>query len=439
MTTSTVDDAQRVREAVTDALALRRRRTTLWLLTFAYFFSYMDRQILAILQERIRVDLSLTDTQLGLLAGFAFALFYATLGIPVARLADRMNRRNIIAAALATWSLMTALCGLAQNFGQLLAARIGVGIGEAGSSPPSHSIITDLYPPEERAGAMGFYSLGVVLGAGLGTFVGGTVAHFFGWRAAMYTVGIPGIILAFFIWRFVVEPRRGLSDAARVVADDTMPSLVQGFASMWAIPAARHLVMGVTLTSMVGYGLTAFVPSYLQRALGMRMLDVSLYLGPLGALAGGASAVVGGRIADRLGRKRGLHWQSWMVAILKLIALPFMLIVYWMPDATSAIAVYLVSLMFANSYLGPSFALIQGLAPVKLRALWAAITLLVINLVGLGLGPTLVGFLSERFKPAYGDASLGYAMLVVAAISPWAIYHYWRAGTLLKSRAGSDA
>lgn len=437
--TTVADQARRAEQAFEDALAIRRRRTTLWLLTFAYFFSYMDRQILAILQERIRVDLSLTDTQLGLLAGFAFALFYATLGIPVARLADRMNRRNIIAAALATWSLMTAFCGLAQNFGQLLAARIGVGIGEAGSSPPSHSIITDLYPPNERAGAMGFYSLGVVLGAGVGTFIGGTVAHFYGWRAAMFTVGIPGIVLAFFIWRFVVEPRRGLSDVARVVEDHAMPSLVQGFASMWAIPAARHLVMAVTLTSMVGYGLTAFVPSYLQRALGMRMLDVSLYLGPLGALSGAISAIVGGRIADRLGRERGLHWQSWMVAILKLIALPFMLVVYWMPDATSAIAIYLLSVLFANSYLGPSFALIQGLAPVKLRALWAAITLLVINLVGLGLGPTMVGWLSEQFKPTYGDASLGYAMLVVAAISPWAIFHYWRAGVLLKRRAASLA
>ena len=248
---------------IADALAMKRRGLTLTLLTLTYFFSYMDRQILAILLERIKADLVLTDTQLGLLSGLVFAIFYATLGIPVARLADRTSRRNIIAVSLTIWSAMTALCGLAQNFTQLMLFRIGVGIGEAGSSPPSHSIIADLYPPEKRASAMAVYSLGVVLGAGFGTLIGGVVAHAYGWRIAMMTVGLPGIVLAVVVRLFMVEPRRGLSDVSRVAEQQAMPSIAQGFASMWASAPARHLVMGVTLTSMIGYALTGWGPSFM--------------------------------------------------------------------------------------------------------------------------------------------------------------------------------
>ncbi|WP_306286139.1 MFS transporter [Sphingomonas sp. Ant20] len=271
---------------IADSLAMKRRGLTLTLLTLTYFFSYMDRQILAILLERIKADLVLTDTQLGLLSGLVFAIFYATLGIPVARLADRTSRRNIIAVSLTIWSAMTAMCGLAQNFTQLMLFRIGVGIGEAGSSPPSHSIIADLYPPEKRAGAMAVYSLGVVLGAGFGTLIGGVVAHSYGWRVAMMTVGLPGIALAVLVRLFMVEPRRGLSDAGPVAAPAPMPSVAQGFASMWASAPAQHLVVGVTLTSMIGYALTGWGPSFMQRSLGISMLDVSRYIALPGACSG---------------------------------------------------------------------------------------------------------------------------------------------------------
>ena len=425
-------DTARTAPEIADTLALRRRSLTLALLTATYFFSYMDRQILAILLERIKADLVLTDTQLGLLSGLVFAVFYATLGIPIARLADRTSRRNIIAGSLAVWSLMTALCGLAQNFTQLMLARIGVGIGEAGSSPPSHSIIADLYPPEKRASAMAIYSLGVVLGAGFGTLIGGVVAHSFGWRVAMFTVGLPGVALAVLVRLFVVEPRRGLSDAARAVQGGDQPGIVQGFASIWQNSRALHLVVAVTLTSMIGYALTGWGPSYMQRSLGLSMLDVSKYVALPGALLGSISAIFGGRIADALAKRRGLHVQSWVVAVMKLLALPFMLGFYLVEDATLAIGLYFVSLIFANSYLGPSFALIQHLAPLRLRAMWAAITLLVINLVGLGLGPLIVGRLSDLLAPSFGADSLRYAMAIVALMTPWAVFHYWRAGVLLK-------
>jgi len=424
-------------ELAADEVAIRRRNVTLGLLTAAYFFSYMDRQILAILQEDIKAELLLSDTQLGLLAGFAFAIFYATLGLPVARWADKGNRVNIIGIALALWSAMTAVCGLAQNFVQLLLARIGVGIGEAGSSPPSHSIIADLYPPEKRAGAMGIYSLGVVLGVAGGSMIGGTLAHFFGWRVAMFAVGIPGIILAIVIKLFVVEPRRGLSDPDRApAAQAAMPGFGEGFRSLFANRAAVHLVMGVTITSLIGYGHTAFGPSFLIRTLGLDKLQIASIVAPVGAVCGTLSAVLGGWLANKAAERWGLHSQAWLVLAMKGVGLPLSFLFYAAGDPWIAVPIYWASLILINSYLGPTFALIQGLAPLRMRALWAAVTLLVINLIGLGLGPTMIGMISDALKPSLGDAeALRWAMLTFAAATPWALFHYWRAGVWLKRGA----
>jgi MFS family permease len=416
-------------------LAMRRRTLTLALLTLVYFFSYMDRQILAILLELIKADLKLSDAQLGMLSGLAFAIFYAGLGIPVARLADRANRRNIIAVALALWSAMTALCGLAQNFVQLLLFRIGVGVGEAGSSPPSHSIIADLYPPEKRASAMAIYATGVVLGGGFGTMIGGTIASHLGWRWAMILVGVPGIVLAVIVRAFVVEPRRGLSDAARVADATQMPSVWEGFAGMWRSRPAFHLVMAVTITSLIGYGLTSFGPSYLQRSLGFSIQKVALLVAPIAAIVGAFSGVMGGKIADAVSKRYGIHAQSWLVAVLKCLALPFTFLFFLTDSPTIAVVAYAFQYLFASSYLGPTFALIQGLAPLRMRALWAAVTLLVINMIGLGLGPLGIGIISDMLRPSLGEESLRWAMVMMAGLTPWAIFHYWRAGVLLKRQA----
>lgn len=414
-----------------DALALRRRGWTLALLTIVYFFSFMDRYILTILLEDIKKALDLTDTQLGLLQGFAFAMLYAILGIPVAWLADRGNRRNIIVVSLTIWSAMTAACGLALNYGQLLAARVGVGIGEAGSSPPSHSMIADLYPPEKRSGAMAIYATGVVLGGGFGTMIGGTIAHLFGWRIALMAVGVPGLVLALIVWLFVVEPRRGLSEPARETPPQ-QPPLIDGFVSLFANPVAVHLVMAVTVTSFVGYALASFLPSFMQRSYGVTLLTVALVLAPLVAIVGTISGIVSGRIADRLAKARGLYMQPWLIVVTKGIAFPCAVGFYLAHDPTFGIALSLLVYLFSSSYLGPSFALIQGQAPVQMRALWAAITLLIINFFGYGFGPSLTGFLSDLYRPRFGTESLRYAMLTVELLTPWALFHYWRAGVLLK-------
>lgn len=416
--------------------AIRLRTLTLALLTITYFFSYMDRYILSILLEDIKADLLLSDTQLGILSGIAFALFYATLGVPVAWLADRWNRRNIISIALALWSAMTALCGLAQNFGQLLAARIGVGVGEAGSSPPSHSIIADLYPPEKRASALAIYTLGVTVGAGAGTILGGTITYYFDWRTAFLAVGLPGILLAVIVRLFAVEPPRGLSDASHVASEDS-PSKWAGFRSLFANPAARHLVFGVTITSLIGYGLTFWGPAYYIRSFSFDTRQIALILAPILMVAGVIGTVGGGRLADWCAKRWGLHAQSTMIAVLKTIALPFYLGLYLLTDAIWALGAYAIALVLQSCYLGPTFALLQGLAPLKMRAVWAAITLLILNLIGLGFGPTAIGMLSDAFQPAFGEESLRYALLCGACLTPWAIFHYWRAGVLLKRQAAA--
>lgn len=421
------EDAERAR-------AMKGRTLTLGLLTAVYFFSYMDRQILAILLEDIKADLLLSDTQLGLLSGLAFALFYATLGIPVAWLADRMNRRNIICIALSLWSAMTAVCGLAQNFTQLLLARIGVGIGEAGSSPPSHSIIADLYPVNKRAGALAIYSLGVTLGAAAGQILGGNVTYYFDWRTAFFVVGLPGIVLAVVVRFLAVEPPRGMSDVMQTAAEDS-PSIAEGFRKMWANRAAVHLVMGVTITSMIGYALTGWTPAYLIRSFGLNTMEVANFVAPVLAVAGVAGAVGSGKLADWLADRYGVHAQSYMIMALKLVALPFLLGFYLFENIYWAVGAYFFAQVLQSCYLGPTFALIQGLAPLKMRAVWAAITLLVINLIGLGLGPTAIGILSDLYVPRFGDESLRYALLTVALMTPWALFHYWRGGVLLKRQA----
>lgn len=417
-------------EYAPSAVSPRARNVTLGLLTATYFFSYMDRQILAILLEDIKADLLLSDTQLGLLSGLAFALFYATLGIPVAWLADRYSRVNIISVALALWSGMTAVCGLATNFSQLLLARIGVGVGEAGSSPPSHSIIADMYPAEKRALALSIYSLGVTLGAAAGQIFGGNLTYFFDWRTAFIAIGLPGVILAIVVKVFATEPPRKAEPGA--IETEGHPSVLAGFKSIMANRAAVWLVAGVTLTSMIGYALTGWTPAYLIRSFGLNTLQVGNIVAPLLAIAGVASGLGSGWLANRLAVTYGMKAQPLMIAGLKAIALPFLALFYLVESPWVAVGAYFVAVLFQSCYLGPTFAMIQTLAPLKMRAVWAAVTLLAINLIGLGIGPTLVGVFSDLLVPAYGDESLRYALLIIACFTPVAIFCYWRASVAMR-------
>ena len=412
------------------------RRYALGVLIVVYTFNFIDRQILSILMEPIKADLGLSDTQLGLLSGFAFAAFYATLGIPIASYADRSNRRNLIALALAVWSGMTALSGLVSNFWQLLIARIGVGVGEAGCSPPAHSMIADYYPADRRATALGLYALGIPFGILFGFLAGGWLNEFFGWRIAFFVVGIPGLLLALIVRFTVQEPPRGLSEGR--VSSARQPTIRETFRYLWAKPAFRHLAIGGALTAFVGYGVTSWFPSFLARSHGMTTGEIGTWLGLILGIPGGIGIVAGGWLADRLGA-RDPRWYMWLVAIALVACVPFSAAVYLAPTASLALILLAVPVALGNFYQATTFAQVQGLASLRMRAVGAAVLLFILNFIGLGLGPLVTGNLSDLLAPSFGDESLRYSLLICGFVNLWAGWHYWRAARYLREDLAATA
>ncbi|HJP34942.1 MAG TPA: MFS transporter, partial [Gammaproteobacteria bacterium] len=305
------------------------RHYALGVLVVVYTFNFIDRQILSILMQSIKIDLGLSDQALGFLAGFAFAAFYATMGIPIALWADRGNRRNLISLALAIWSAMTALSGMAQNFTHLALARIGVGIGEAGCSPPAHSLISDYYPPEQRATALGIYSMGIPLGIMFGLFIGGWINEAFGWRRAFFVVGLPGMLLALIVRLTLKEPPRGLSENR--AAGDERPTFLETLRFLMKRPAFLHIAFGGALAAFVGYGVISWFPSFLIRTHGMNTAEIGLWLGIIIGIPGGAGIFLGGYVADKLGA-RDPRWYLWEVSVASIVALPFGAATYLLSD-----------------------------------------------------------------------------------------------------------
>lgn len=406
------------------------RRYALFILVLAYTSSHVDRNIVGILIQPLKADLMLSDTQLGFLSGIAFALFYATLGIPIAIWADRSNRRNIIAWSIAIWSLLTAVCGLAQNFWQLAAARVGVGIGEAGSSPPSHSMLSDLYPKEKRSTAMSIYSLGVYFGIMIGFVIGGFMADAWGWRAAFFVVGLPGLLIALLVRYTMIEPPRGFADGVPPPPKGKV-SIKAGMAVLWRVRTTRHVVTGVTLTALVGYGTIVWNPAFLMRSHGMTASEVGMILGPLLGVVGGLGVWIGGMLADKL-TAINQSWNAWIVGVAKLSAVPFIIAFYTIDNTFWALAAYIPAVFLGAFYLGPSFAMIQSLTPLRSRALASAVMLLILNLFGLGFGPQLVGLASDLMNASFGQESLRYALIGAALINIWACFHYYLAGKTIK-------
>jgi predicted MFS family arabinose efflux permease len=412
----------------------RHRTHALVILTLAYTSSYLDRTIVGAVAEHIKKDLQLSDTELGLLTGFAFAVFYATLGVPLAVLSDRMNRRNIVAAAVTVWSVMTVACGMAQNYTQLLLARIGVGIGEAGSSPQSHSMIADMYAQHERSRALAFYALGVYVGGMLGFLIGAPLAEIWGWRSVFYVVGLPGLLIAALIYFTVAEPQRGLSDGLAASErktqslDEAIAAMRTAFAFIWRSKACRHVVIGLTLTSFVGYGGVMWAAPFLKRTHNISGAEIGLILGPIVGILGAAGALLGGYLADRLSRN-DKRWNAWIIAVGKFAAAPLILAFYLTDDFNFALIFYLPATVLGAFYLGPSFAIVQSTAPLAMRATLSAIMLFILNLIALGLGPLAVGALSDLLNPAYGQDSLRYALMCTSLINLWAGAHFLLAGT----------
>ncbi len=389
-------------------------RYALAMLTVAYAFNFIDRQILVIIQESIKLEMGLSDTELGLLTGFAFALVYIVAGIPIAYWADRGNRRNIITIAVTVWSGMTAVSGLAMNYSQLLLARVGVGIGEAGGSPPAHAMISDYYPPAQRATAMGIYSTGVHIGVFVGFLGGGLINEWMGWRAAFMVVGIPGILFAIIFRLTVAEPARGRWESEedarfRPTLRETLQLLVR-YRSFW------YLAAGTGLTAFAGYGNGNFAPSFVQRVHGLSPSEAGVAMALLGGGSGLAGTLLGGRLADRLSR-RDVRWYAWLPAIAGAIALPLSFPYLLIDDTRIMLVLLFIVNMMINTYLGPTLAVSHALVPPAMRALASAILFFVLNLIGLGMGPLTAGMLSDYFTPIYGDDGLRYAMIIVGMIS----------------------
>lgn len=402
------------------------RRYVLTILVIAYTFNFIDRQILGILVEPIRLELGVSDTAMGLLTGLGFALFYTLMGIPIARYADRANRRNLIAAAVGIWSVFTAAQGLAQNYWQLLAYRIGVGVGEAGCSPPAHSMLADYYPANERATALGIYSLGIPIGILFGFFVGGWMNEWFGWRVAFFVVGIPGIVLALVIRFTLREPQRGMSET-RVTAPGSQPSVAAVFRYLLARRSFVHMALGGGITAFVGYGLISWSAAFLARSHGMSSGEIGTWLGLIFGIPGGIGIVLGGRLADYFGA-RDARWYLWIVALALLISVPAGVFVFLLDDIRAVLLLMVLPVMLGNFYQATTFAQTQTLVGLRMRSVASAILLFVINIVGLALGPSVVGLISDLLAADYGEHSLRWALLICSLANVWAAWHYWRAG-----------
>ena len=381
------------------------RAFALVLLTVVYGFNFIDRQIVGILAPFIQEDLGLSNTQLGLLIGFAFALFYTVIAIPIAWLADRYNRVNILSIALATWSGFTALTGMATNFWQIGLARMGVGIGEAGGSPPSHSIISDMYPKEERAGALGVYAMGIPFGIMAAYFATASLMGSGGdvdWRRIFIFLGLTGIALAGLVRLTLREPSRGAMELDDDVQIAKLP-FMESLRSLLKIPAWWAMCFGIAFGSFVSYASSAFQTKFLIA------LDPSfdfktmvILLGIMNGTTYAGGAFFGARLADKWGAKN-LRAYGWLPAIAMSVTLPLGVWSYWVQSVEANLILSTIYLLFIGIYLGPSFAIAQTLAPINMRAMSTALFFFILNMVALGGGPTFAGWLIDVYKETYSD------------------------------------
>jgi predicted MFS family arabinose efflux permease len=412
--------------AVTELPGETYRRYVLGLLAVVYVFNFTDRQILAVLLQPIKEELLVSDTQLGFLSGIAFALFYVTLGIPIARLADRSNRVEIISGAIALWSVMTALSGLATSFMHLMVARIGVGVGEAGCTPPAHSLLSDYFSNEERSGALGVYSLGLPVGGFLGIMLGGWVGQLLGWRAAFFIVGVPGLVLAVLVRMSVREPLRGMADG-RPPSDEPAPAIRDVLRFVWSRRSFRHATLGTALLAAVGFASATWIPPFLYRTHAMRLGEIGTWLSAITVVGGVAGTLGGGFLGDRLA-PRDARWYVWMPALALLIGVPFSIAGLLAQNRYVAIALWLIPTISYAIYVGPVMAMIQRMVGLRMRALAVAVFLFCTNLIGMGGGPLAIGFASDLMTKTYGSDSLRYALLGLGAVTVWAAVHYVLAG-----------
>ena len=394
------------------------RNYVLGVLTLCYVANVLDRStVLATSIQSIKREFGASDFQLGMLSGVPFAVFYSILGIPIAAWADRSSRRNVLALAVAVWSGMTALCGAAVNFTMLFAARVG--------TAPSHSLISDYFPKLRRGTAFSIFALAVPFGTSLGSAVGGWGNLHFGWRATFVMVGLPGIFLAILVRLTVIEPSRGYADGVtRAVATGRTPGAFEVLRFLWHRPSFRHMSLAVALHSVVWYAAGAWNNAFFQRSHQMTVSQAG-YLISIFAAIGGLGTFLGGFAADRLSaRTRDRRWYLWVPGMATLIMVPFQFFAYLSPGLSVAVPSFGVMMLLAAVFFGPSFAMTQALATLRMRSVATSVLLFVQTLIGQGIGPSVAGYISDWLAPSLGKESLRYALVLIGLVNVWAALHY---------------
>jgi MFS family permease len=386
-----------------------RRYYVLTLSTVIYALNFLDRTIFNVLIEPIKKEFSLSDTTMGLVAGFGFVLFYSLLGIPIARLADRLNRRNIVAAAFAFWSAMTFFCGAAQSVTSLTLARIGVGIGESAGTPASQSMISDLFDKDERPRALGIFAIGTYLGVFLGYFIGGFINQHYGWRTAFFTAGLPGLAIAAVVWLTVSEPARG-SSVEKIKREALAPTL----AFLGSQRTFLIVLVGFCLTTYTNYATSAWIPPFLARVHHLSSAEIGTYAGTFKGLFGMAGTLVGGLVVARIGRDDD-RWKLWAPAITSGLAGPVFMICMLTDNFTAMVAALAATSFLLGFHLGPIFAIAQTVSRPAMRALASAIILLTATCFGQGLGPLVVGMINDAISPQVGVIAVRYSLLSASA------------------------
>jgi predicted MFS family arabinose efflux permease len=404
---------------------LGQRWYVLIIMMLAYTINIADRYVMSTVLEPIRLELKLTDGGIAFLTGVSLALFYVTMGIPLSWIADRYNRKNLLAASMTIWSVMTAFCGMSAGYGQLLLARIGVGIGEAGGTPSCNAIVGDYFPADRRAMAMTIFALGAPIGAWLGADMAGAVAAKYSWREAFYVLGVPGVILALVIFFTIKEPKRGQLDA---VSDEPAPTMAETMRFLWSQKSAVHVIMGSGVSALWGWGLMWFTPTFIQRTYNLDVGEAGAVVGPIHLVMGILASLLTAWLLAKPSYTDPRKICRLLGVITALATIPSIL-AYWTHSLPLATAMWWVFIPAIYFYIGPAFALGQNLAPPKMRAMFIAVSLLVANVFNLIVAPQGVGLLSDYFAgPAGADAaSLRTALLVLAPTGFWAAWHYWRA------------
>lgn len=425
------------------AITASRRRMMLFMLCFIYSLNYLDRQIIVILQEPIKADFDLQDWHLGLLTGAAFGFFYTIMGVPIAHIVDKgVSRVRLIAALLALWSAMTAVCGVTRSYAQFFVARMGVGLAESGFTPASHALISDLYPATERPRALAVLSIGVPIGVMVGLSVGGLVAHFANWRVALFVAGAPGILAALIFWFVAREPLRGAMDRLR----DAQARKVEAIAMIPALQMLGrrisfvHVIVGTAVTTFVEMAMMSWMPSYLIRMHGLALSEVGLSMGLIAGAGGIIGTMFGGWQATRLGRG-GMQHTLWFPIAGLLLCIPLYLAVLLAGSGYMALSLLALPTIFGGFWTAPAIALTQNLAPVATRARAAAVRIVAANLIGVTLGPLVAGLLSDWFVAGGDSEAVGLrnALICFTALFAWAALHWVFALRALAREQQEDA